>query len=108
MALSGNFVKKIYSGNLVATATVQNAYMRLADARVANAYERIGEPPVVTKKITSSGRLDVYANKSDIANGIEPITSAEYSCAHVAGAVVELELYAHIASLPEFAGCVSA
>lgn len=108
MALFGTFSKKILNGNLVATATVPGAYMRLSDARVVNTYERLGEPPVTKKKVMAVGRLDVYAASTDAADGIEPITSAEYSCAHVAGAVVEAEIYAHIMSLPEFAGCVAA
>jgi len=107
MALIGNFTKKIYSGNLVASAVVPDAYMRLADARVINKYERLGEPPVTQKKVIASGRLDVYAASTDIADGIEPITSAEYSCNHTNGAVVELEIYAYIMSLPEFAGCAA-
>lgn len=108
MALKGNFTKKIYSGNLVATATVPDAYMRLSDARVVNRYEIKGEPRVATKIVEAVGRLDVYAVVTDPTNGIEPITSADYSCAHISGGAVEAELYAHIMSLPEFAGCVAA
>lgn len=107
MALQGTFTQLIKSGNLTAQASVQNAYMRLADARVDNRYIRQGEPVTVFKQVEAVGRLDVYALAADPANGIEPITSAEYRCPHVAGAVVEMELYAHLMTLPEFAGCVA-
>ena len=107
MALIGTFTKKICDENLVATASIPAAYMRLADARVINFYERLGEPPVAQKKVIASGRLDVYAASTDTADGIEPITSAEYSCNHTNGAVVETEIYAYIMSLPEFADCAA-
>lgn len=130
MAMQGNYTTIIGTPPLIAQATLSGIYMRLRQVVVVNKYETEYVPvpavpatatspevaatskEVIHRVVSVTGLLDIYASAADPKFGKRPLVEGrEFTCPYqntVGSPLPEVQLYTHLMSLPEFAGCVSA